>query len=107
MFKLNLSPIAGNSDTQISASVNVLTINGIEYDFSVIPENGSADGSEPFIGEVTNVNGTYNATVRYEYDMKAAELIQSTDANDYIVELTTGEHTSPIVQKAIEVNDNV
>ena len=105
MFNIQLSPVAGNSNTTISADGDVLTINGTEIDFSVIPDGGSAEGSDPIIGEVKNVSGNYDLTIRFEYDSKTAELNQSTDLADYKVALTSGDLTSPIVQKPVEVSN--
>ena len=105
MFEITLSPQAGTSNTQISAVDSVLTIDGVEVDFSVVEDGGSAQGSDKIIGTVRNFDGVYYLTVLYQYDMNTAELQQSADQLDYIVQLVSGEIESPIVQKTEVTND--
>lgn len=105
MFNIQLSPVAGNSNTAISADGDILTINGTEIDFSVIPDGGSAEGSDPIIGEVKNVSGNYDLTIRFEYDSKTALPNQSTRLSDYSMTLNSGQLLSPIVQKPVEVSN--
>lgn len=69
-MKIILSPVASNKTTSVSVNSLVLTIDGTEYDLSIIPEGGQAEASEdsPFIGTVT----CNSVTIRYEYEsMKA------------------------------------
>jgi hypothetical protein len=105
MFKITLSPQAGTRNTQISAVDSVLTIDGVDVDFSGIEDGGSAQGSDKIIGTVRNFDGVYYLTVLYQYDMNTAELQQSADPLDYIVQLISGEIESPITQKEVTQND--
>jgi hypothetical protein len=96
-MKIILSPIASNTDTQVSVSGLVITVDGTDYDFSVIPEGGQAEAEEngPFTGIVTREE----VTVKYAYDSQTAEPQQSTDWADYTFEITGGPVPDPIVRK--------
>jgi hypothetical protein len=90
MFKIQLSPIAGYSDTQIHASGDVLTIDGVAVDFSPLGEGEQCETSEPLIGFARRVGGVVYITVRLEYKSATAEPMQSTNFNDYIVNVSSG-----------------
>ena len=96
-MKIILSPVASNKTTSVSVSGLVLTIDGTEYDLSIIPEGGQAEASEdsPFIGTVTRDS----VTIRYEYDSLKAEPNQSTNWDDYAFEVVDGEVPCPIKWK--------
>lgn len=96
-MRVILSPVASNKTTSVSITGFVITIDGIQYDLSAIPEGGQAEASEdsPFIGILTRDQ----ATVRYEYESQAAEPNQSTDWGDYTFDTTEGEALYPIVWK--------
>lgn len=96
-MKIILSPLASNKTTSVSVSGLVLTIDGTEYDLSVIPEGGQAEASEdsPFIGTVTHDS----VTICYEYDSSKAEPDQSTNWADYTFEVVSGEVPCPIKWK--------
>ena len=96
-MKIILSPLASNKITSVSVNGLALTIDGTEYDLSVIPEGGQAEASEesPFIGTVTRDS----VTIRYEYDSSKAEPNQSTDWADYTFEVAEGEVPCPIKWK--------
>lgn len=98
-MKFILSPIAEVNAPKMQISINglVVTINGQEYDLSVIPEGGQAEATDnsPFIGIITRER----VTIRYQYDMVLAEDNQSTDWADYIFYVTNGEVPCPIKWK--------
>ena len=98
-MKIVLSPVAGNKTTTVSVEGLVLTIDGTNYDISVVPEGGRADATPdgPFIGTLTREQ----VTVRYEYDMELAEGRQSHDWADYTFDITAGEVPCPIQWKPI------
>ena len=91
---IKLSPIASNKTTSVSISGLRLTIDGIDIDLSVIPENGQAEAEDdsPLIGIVTRDE----VTIRYEYNSQLAEPHQSTNWDDYTFEVTDGEVPCPI-----------
>ena len=96
-MQIIVSPIASNKTTTVSLIGLVLTIDGTEYDLSIIPEGGQAEASEgsPFIGTVTRDS----VTIRYEYDSMKAEPDQSTNWADYTFEVVQGEVPCPIKWK--------
>ena len=96
-MKIILSPTASNKTTSVSISDLVLTIDGTDYDLSIIPEGGQAEASEgsPFIGTVTRDS----VTIRYEYDSMKAEPNQSTNWADFTFEVVQGEVPCPIKWK--------
>ena len=96
-MKIILSPVASNKITSVSVSGLVLTIDGTDYDLSVIPEGGQAEAAEssPFIGTVTRDA----VTIRYEYDSLKAEADQSTNWADYTFDVVGGEVPCPIKWK--------
>lgn len=93
-MRIILSPVSGYKTTTVSLSSLVLTIDGTEYDLSIIPDGGQAEASEdsPFIGTVTREL----VTIRYEYDSSKAEFDQSTNWGDYTFEVVAGEVPCPI-----------
>ena len=94
-MKLILSPIASTYTTQVSVNGLVITIDGTDYDLSVIPEGGQADGEIPFIGTVTR----NEVTIEYHYESLKAIPDQSADWDDYTFINPQGEVPSPIVWK--------
>ena len=102
-MKTTLSPVASNKTTSVSVNDLVITIDGTEYDLSVIPEGGQAEASEdsPFIGTVTRDS----VTIRYEYDSSKAEPDQSPDWDDYTFDVVEGEVTCPIKWKPDPVQE--
>jgi len=96
-MKIILSPVASNKTTSVSLIGLVLTIDGTEYDLSIIPEGGQAEASEasPFIGTVTRDS----VTIRYEYDSTKAEPDQSTNWDDWTFFVESGEVPCPIKWK--------
>lgn len=102
-MKIKLSPIASNKTTSVSVSGLVMTIDGTEYDLSIIPDGGQAEASEdsPFIGTVTRGS----VTIRYEYDSLKAEPSQSANWDDYTFEVAGGEVPCPIKWKPEPVQE--
>lgn len=100
---IKLSPVASNKTTTVSVRGLVLTIDGTEYNLSIIPEGGQAEASEdsPFIGTVTRES----VTIRYEYDSSKAEPDQSPDWDDYTFDVVEGEVMCPIKWKPDPVQE--
>lgn len=99
-MQIILSPIASNKTTSVSINGLIVTVDGTEYDLSVIPEGGQAEADEngPFIGTVTREQ----VTIRYEYDSQLAEPNQSTDWDDFTFDVTAGEVPCPIKWRVAE-----
>ena len=86
--------MAINKTTIVSVSGLTVTVDGTEYDLSIIPEGGQAEAStdSPFIGTVTRES----VTIRYEYDSSKAEPDQSTNWDDWTFFVESGEVPCPI-----------
>lgn len=96
-MQIILSPIASNKTTSVSVNGLDVTVDGVDYDLSIIPEGGEAEASEasPFIGTVTRDT----VTIRYEYDSQLAEPHQSKDWADYTFDVVAGDVPCPIKWK--------
>ena len=94
---IKLSPLASDHTTSVSVNGLVVTVDGTEYDLSIIPEGGQAEADEdsPFIGTVTREQ----VTIKYHYESIKAEPNQSTDWADYTFDIESGEVPCPIVWK--------
>lgn len=83
----------------ISLSGLTLTIDGMDYDLTVIPEGGQAEADLPFIGIVTREE----VTIQYPYSTDIYEPNQSTNPDDYIIELKDGETlVCPLVKRPVQ-----
>lgn len=100
-MKITLSPTVTHATKQapaISLAGLILTIDGTEYDLSVVPEGGQAEADEPFIGVVT----LDACTIQYQYSTDIYEPSQSTDPSDYIIDLQDGEVlTCPLIKRPV------
>jgi len=101
-MQIKLSPIASNKTSQVSVAGEVLTIDGADYDLSVIPDGGQVEASLPALGVIKRVDGVIELAIVYHYDSELAEPMQSTNEADYIVDVISGEVTSPIKWGSIE-----
>ena len=97
-MKIILSPIASNRTTTVSVKGLVITVDGTDYDLSVIPEGGQAEGEAPFQGIVTRGE----VTIQYHYDSLAAKPDQSKNWDDYTFIDPQGVVPSPIKWKEAE-----
>lgn len=90
-------------ETTASVAGDVLTVNGIAYDMSAVPEGGEATptGEHPFIGTITRTAGEIFATIRWTYDPGAVS-DQPTDPAHYFATVTAGSVPSPIVKEAAQ-----
>jgi hypothetical protein len=101
MFNITLSPIASNYDTVISVSGKTLTYDGASHNFTALESGAQVAAESPAIGLIKNVGGVIHITLEYHYDLATAESEQSTDAADYIVELSSGTVQDVITRKAV------
>ena len=94
---IKLSPLASDHTTLVSVNGLIVAVDGTDYDFSQIPEGGSAEADEtsPFTGTVTREQ----VTVKYHYDMFKAEESQSTSWDDYTFDIESGDVPCPIKWK--------
>lgn len=72
---LTLSPISAFlPETTLSVAGDVLTVDGIAYDLSGVPDGGEGipGGAHPFVGPIRRVDGVIHATVRVTLGATAA-----------------------------------
>lgn len=96
MFKITLNCTPGKTTTQISANGTTLIYNGVDHDFSALNNGDCVEAIAPANGIIKKVDGVIHINLKYRFDETISDPIQSTDINDYIVDLISGELVSPI-----------
>lgn len=96
MFKVTLNYTPGKSTTQISANGTTLIYNGVAHDFSSLNNGDCVDAIAPANGIIKKIDGVIHIELDYHVDEAIADPMQSTDINDCIVDLVSGELVSPI-----------
>lgn len=97
-MQIVLSPCAGlpgAPKTELSVTGDVLTVDGVSYDLSSVPEGGEATpegGEHPFIGTITRSGGSIACSVRVILDATAAS---DQPDSPWIVTVTDGAVTVP------------
>ena len=107
-MRITLSPKNDNEINDIPPSVNgdIITYRGESYDLAQLPSGGEVEADEPFVGKIKrDEQGVVHVTLQYRYCTDTAELMQSTDINDYIFDVTSGECPCPIKRKPVEQED--
>lgn len=69
-MKITLIPqvaLPEQNTMQISINNDILTIDGVDYDFSVIPDNSVVKAEFPAIGEIKRVNGEIEISIIYQF----------------------------------------
>jgi hypothetical protein len=97
---LMLSPmrgLPGQKETAILVSGDTVTVDGVAFDLSPVPEGGLAEpeGEHPFVGLITREGGVIHATVRVMLDDSAAPH-QPSDPAHWILEGAEGPVQLPI-----------
>ncbi|WP_339119216.1 hypothetical protein [Halomonas sp. BMC6] len=59
---LNLSPVRSDEETAASLSSTVLTVNGVDYDLSELPDGATAQ--HPVLGTIKRNDNEYECTIR-------------------------------------------
>ncbi|MDH4541082.1 MULTISPECIES: hypothetical protein [Sulfitobacter] len=85
-------------ETTASVSGDVITVDGVEYDLSPVPEGGEAkpDGESPFRGKITRKDGVIHANILWRFDTTTAEPDQGTELP--VVQITSGDVPDPIAR---------
>ncbi len=105
---ITLSPVVTDTeDTPPSVNGATITYRGQSYDLSQLPNGGEVEASEPFVGKIKSINGVIHATLQYQYCTDTAEPMQSTDINDYMFDVESGECPCPIKRKPEPVLEDV
>tara|TARA_R100001230_G_C5675849_1_gene181489 strand:- start:816 stop:1154 length:339 start_codon:yes stop_codon:yes gene_type:complete len=91
--------LPGDSETAASVSGDTLTVNGVAYDLSPVPEGGEAtpEGESPFVGAITRTNGEIHAAILWRYDSATAEPDQP--PVHPVVTITSGDVPDPVLRK--------
>lgn len=104
-MKIILHIQASNRTSTVSVNGLVVTVNGIDYDLSQIPEGGQAEAVEgtPFVGILTRDK----VEILYQYDSSKAVPDQTQTWDDLTFDITSGEIPCPIQWKPVEEIENV
>ena len=73
MFKITLTPIfnPGADALTVTTVGNIITVNGIEYDFTLLDEGDTLPHGAvppPFINAITKANGRIEVTLLFPYE---------------------------------------
>ena len=104
-MRLTLHPRAGlpgQTETEVHVSGEIITVDGIPYDLSAVPEGGAGlpDGEgHPFVGLITRIDGVVHAQVCMDYDAATAEADQPADPAHWVIEDAAGEIELPVLRK--------
>jgi len=88
----------GIHEDTVSVAGDVLTVDGIDYDLSAIPEGGEAtpEGLDhPFRGKITREGGVIHATVR----VRMANTADLREVADWTIPNASGAITIPAARK--------
>lgn len=93
--------LPGQPETTASVSGDVITVDGVAYDLSAVPEGGYAEpeGDHPFVGRISRIAGELHLSLRWIYDVATAEAHQPAAAP--VLNVTTGEVPDPITRKPV------
>ena len=98
-MNITLSPtrgLPGQAETTLSVTGDTLTIDGIKYNMSPIPEGGQGtpEGDTPFIGPVRRLDGEIVCTVRVQLGDDASP-DQPTDPSRWTLTVGSGDINIP------------
>ena len=91
--------LPGQPETTATVSGDTVTVDGIAYDLSAVPEGGfaEADGDEhPFRGRIARSGGVLRYCLRWRFDPATAEPAQPATLPAAV--LTAGPVPDPIVR---------
>ncbi|UWQ76839.1 hypothetical protein [Leisingera sp. M658] len=90
----------GQSETSASVSGDVITVDGVPYDLSAVPDGGFAEPegeNHPFIGRIERINGELHVQLRWFFFEATAEPDQPVVPPTLTV--ASGPVPDPIVRK--------
>jgi hypothetical protein len=90
--------LPGDPETTASVAGDILTIDGVEYDLSPVPEGGQAvpEGASPFVGFMTRAGGEIAAEILWRYDAATADPDQGGQIP--VVTVTAGPLPDPVAR---------
>lgn len=91
--------LPGAPETTAYVAGDILTIDGVEYDLSLVPEGGQAvpEGESPFVGFITREGGEIVAEILCRYDAATADPDQGVEMP--VIIIANGEVADPVVRK--------
>jgi hypothetical protein len=89
-----------STSTTVRVSNEIIIVNDVEYDLSAITNGLQVESEHPAVGTISNIDNEIYISILYQYVESEAEPIQSTNADDYIFNISEGEIPSPIKLKA-------
>lgn len=102
-MKITLNPIGNlpnqTPDTPPTVTGETLTYRGETYDLSQLPDGATVGADEPFVGNISRIDGVIHAGLQYTYDCQLAEDNQSTDIADYTFDVADGQCPDPIIYR--------
>lgn len=96
----------GEESTLPTIQAETITYNGLTFDFSPLPEGAEIEVGLPFKEPVTRKNGIIEVSLEYFYSIVTAEPNQSTNPEDYVFDVLSGECPDPIKRRTGEVVEN-
>jgi hypothetical protein len=95
----SLPGLPGQPETSASVAGDTLTVDGVDYDLSAVPEGGFAEpeGDHPFVGRIRRSGGVLTLSLRWRYDAATAAAHQPTVAP--VLSVVAGAVPDPIIRK--------
>lgn len=106
---ITLSPtrgLPGDPETVLAVSGDILTVDGVAYNLSAIPEGGEAipEGADhPFVGTITRAGGTVHCTLRVHLGDDAAP---DQPTSPWTTIVARGPVTIPALRRAAEPEES-
>ncbi|MEP0147067.1 hypothetical protein [Pseudophaeobacter sp.] len=96
---LCIAGLPGQPETTASVNGDIVTVDGVVFDLSSVPEGGFAEpqGGHPFAGRIERTGGVLHLALRWHYDAATAEPIQPTAAP--VMSVVAGAVPDPIIRK--------
>lgn len=96
----------GEESTPPTVQEETITYNGLTFNFSPLPEGAEIDVGLPFKEPVKRIGGVIHVSLQYFYSTVTAEPNQSTNPEDYVFDVVSGQCPCPIKRKVVEVEQN-
>ena len=95
---LCIAGLPGQTETTASVAGDTLTVDGVAFHLSAVPEGGFAEpeGDHPFSGKIDRIGGALHLSLHWSYDAATAEPIQP--ATPPVLSVTAGPVPDPITR---------
>lgn len=96
-----IAGLPGQPETTASVSGDTITVDGVAYDLSTVPEGGYAEpvGDHPFRGRIARIGGELQLMLDWFYDIATAEDDQPAAAP--VLNVPAGDVPDPITRKPV------